>query len=79
VPSKTAEGIVSPLFPDVVQCMAIQVLEIKKSKLPCLSMARVHDDSYCAVVYLYLVNYGRSRPEEVTSAISGFLSVSAPR
>jgi AP-2 complex subunit beta-1 len=28
------------------------------------------------VVYLYLVNYGRSRPEEVTAAISGFLSVS---
>lgn len=26
------------------------------------------------VVYLYLVNYGRSRPEEVTGAISGFLS-----
>jgi len=31
------------------------------------------------VVYLYLVNYGRSRPEEVTSAISGFLSVSRSR
>jgi AP-2 complex subunit beta-1 len=26
------------------------------------------------VVYLYLVNYGRSRPEEVTGAISGFLT-----
>jgi len=31
------------------------------------------DDS---VVYLYLVNYGKARPEEVTSAISGFLAVS---
>jgi hypothetical protein len=29
-----------------------------------------------AVVYLYLVNYGRSRPDEVAYAISGFLSVS---
>lgn len=28
-------------------------------------------------MYLYLVNYGRARPEEITGAISGFLSVSA--
>ena len=30
------------------------------------------------VVYLYMVNYGRSRPEEVAGAISGFLSVRSP-
>jgi hypothetical protein len=29
-----------------------------------------------AVVYLYLVNYGRAKPEEIGYAISGFLSVS---
>jgi hypothetical protein len=28
------------------------------------------------VVYLYLVNYGKSRPEEIMAAINGFLSVS---
>jgi vesicle coat complex subunit len=30
------------------------------------------------VVYLYLVNYGKSRPEEIMGAINGFLSVSCP-
>ncbi|UZJ57041.1 hypothetical protein CBS101457_006361 [Exobasidium rhododendri] len=46
----------SPLFSDVVTCMNIQVLEIKK------------------MVYLYLINYGRSKPEQVPDAIPGFLS-----
>jgi hypothetical protein len=64
--------IVSPLFPDVVQCMQIQVLEIKKSELLHLR----HPLTSSPVVYLYLVNYGRARPEEVTVALSGFLSVS---
>ncbi len=32
-----------------------------------------------AVVYLYLVNYGRSRPEDVAHAIGGFLSDCADR
>lgn len=53
-----AQRLVSPLFPDIIQCMTIQVLEIKK------------------MVYLYLVNYGRSRPEEVAGALNGFISVS---
>lgn len=62
----------SALFPDIVQCLAIQVLEIKKSKLYYTrSPGSIAD---IAVVYLYLVNYGRSRPEEVTGAISGFLT-----
>ncbi|MCO5549531.1 hypothetical protein L7F22_003003 [Adiantum nelumboides] len=46
----------SPLFADVVACMNIQVLEIKK------------------MVYLYLINYGRSKPDLVPEAIPGFLS-----
>ncbi|PWN28224.1 putative beta-adaptin [Jaminaea rosea] len=46
----------SSLFADVVDCMGIQVLEIKK------------------MVYLYLINYGRAKPELVEHAIPGFLS-----
>ncbi|KAJ9113732.1 hypothetical protein QFC20_001757 [Naganishia adeliensis] len=47
---------VAPLFPDMIQCMAIQVLEIKK------------------MVYLYLINYARSKSDEIAHAIPGFLS-----
>ncbi|WVW82912.1 hypothetical protein I302_104926 [Kwoniella bestiolae CBS 10118] len=61
VANMTMGNDMSPLFPDIVQCMQIQVLEIKK------------------MVYLYLVNYGRLRPEEITSAIGGFLSDCADR
>ncbi|EPQ31190.1 uncharacterized protein PFL1_01378 [Pseudozyma flocculosa PF-1] len=46
----------SGLFMDVVACMNIQVLEIKK------------------MVYLYLVNYGRVKPDLVINAVPGFLS-----
>ncbi|SNX86199.1 probable beta-adaptin [Melanopsichium pennsylvanicum] len=46
----------SALFPDVVQCLNIQVLEIKK------------------MVYLYLINYARAKPDLVSNAIPGFLS-----
>ncbi|KAI9637892.1 vesicle-mediated transport-related protein [Dioszegia hungarica] len=56
VANMTMGNDMSALFPEITQCLAIQVLEIKK------------------MVYLYLVNYGRSRPEEVTGAISGFLT-----
>lgn len=52
--------------------MSIQVLEIKKSK----NIGFAEEVTYKAVVYLYLVNYGRTKPEEVAYAISGFLSVS---
>lgn len=30
---------------------------------------------HCVVVYLYLVNYGRLRPEELKGAIPSFLTV----
>lgn len=46
----------SALFPDVVQCINIQVLEIKK------------------MVYLYLINYARAKPDLVPNAVPGFLS-----
>ncbi|KAK8869651.1 hypothetical protein IAR55_000219 [Kwoniella newhampshirensis] len=61
VANMTMGNDMSPLFPDIVQCMQIQVLDIKK------------------MVYLYLVNYGRLRPEEVNGAIGGFLSDCADR
>ncbi|EIW69990.1 hypothetical protein TREMEDRAFT_38658 [Tremella mesenterica DSM 1558] len=56
VANMTMGNDVSSLFPDIVQCMSVQVLDIKK------------------MVYLFMVNYGRTRPEEITTAISGFLS-----
>ncbi|KAG8996009.1 hypothetical protein FRB94_004550 [Tulasnella sp. JGI-2019a] len=46
----------SPLFRDMVACMSIQVLEIKK------------------MVYLYLVSYGRGKPDEIQYAIVNFLT-----
>ncbi|OXG85910.1 adaptor protein complex AP-1 [Cryptococcus neoformans var. grubii Br795] len=61
VANMTMGNDVSPLFPDMIQCMAIQVLEIKK------------------MVYLYLVNYGRIRPEELKGAIPSFLTDCADR
>lgn len=48
----------SPLYPDVLACLSIQVLEIKK------------------MVYLFLVNYSRVKPEMVKHALPGLLSVS---
>jgi len=47
----------SPLYPDILACLSIQVLEIKK------------------MVYLYLVNYARVKPEMVKHALPGLLSV----
>lgn len=48
----------SPLYPDIIACLSIQVLEIKK------------------MVYLYLINYARSKPEMVKHAMHGLLEVS---
>jgi vesicle coat complex subunit len=45
----------SPLFPDVVQCLGTPLLEIKK------------------MVYLFLVNYGRSKPDQIHLVIPSFL------
>lgn len=46
-----------------------------KADAECLVCRWILFTSY-TVVYLYLVNYGRSRPEEIQYAIAGFLSVS---
>ncbi|KAG8748659.1 hypothetical protein FRC10_000050 [Ceratobasidium sp. 414] len=51
----------SALFPDVVQCMSIQVLEIKK------------------MVYLYLVSYGKGKPDQINFAVQNFLQDCADR
>ncbi|KAJ3064701.1 AP-2 complex subunit beta, partial [Quaeritorhiza haematococci] len=45
----------SPLFSDVVGCMSIPVLEIKK------------------MVYLYLINYAKGKPEMALMAVNGFV------
>ncbi|KAH8106702.1 adaptin N terminal region-domain-containing protein [Cristinia sonorae] len=45
----------SPLFTDVVQCLGIPLLEIKK------------------MVYLFLVYYGRSKPDQIHLVIPSFL------
>ena len=50
----------SPLYPDIIACLSIQVLEIKK------------------MVYLYLINYARVKPEMVTHALPGLLEVRLP-
>jgi hypothetical protein len=50
----------SSLYPDVLNCMSIQILEIKK------------------MVYLYLINYARSKPDMVKYAMDGLLTVSYP-
>ncbi|GAA6003511.1 hypothetical protein JCM10207_000368 [Rhodosporidiobolus poonsookiae] len=46
----------SPLYPDVLTCLSIQVLDIKK------------------MVYLYLINYARVKPEMVKHALGGLLA-----
>ncbi|KAM6500559.1 Adaptin N terminal region domain containing protein [Amanita muscaria] len=51
----------SPLFPDVVQCLGTPLLEIKK------------------MVYLFLVSYGRSKPDQIHLVIPNFLQDVADR
>ncbi|GAA96410.1 uncharacterized protein L969DRAFT_95739 [Mixia osmundae IAM 14324] len=46
----------SSLFPDVVACMSIPVLDVKK------------------MVYLYLINYSRSKPDMVQFALENLLN-----
>ena len=47
----------SSLYPDVITCMAIPVLEVKK------------------MVYLFLINYAKGKPEMALEAISTFRRV----
>jgi len=61
VANMTMGNDMAPLFPDIVQCMGIQVLDIKK------------------MVYLYLTNYARSKPDLVKFTMEGFLSDSHDR
>ncbi|KAH8918380.1 Adaptor protein complex beta subunit [Atractiella rhizophila] len=56
VANMTMGSDMSSLFPDVLQCITIQILEIKK------------------MVYLYLINYARSKPEMVKYAMDGLIS-----
>ncbi|GAA6059039.1 hypothetical protein JCM10212_001264 [Sporobolomyces blumeae] len=56
VASMTMGQDMSPLYPDILACLSIQILEIKK------------------MVYLYLINYARVKPEMVKHALPGLLS-----
>lgn len=47
------------MYPEVLACLSIEVLEIKK------------------MVYLFLINYSRSRPDMVDHALPNLLSVSS--
>ncbi|SGY20499.1 BQ5605_C016g08077 [Microbotryum silenes-dioicae] len=60
VASMTMGQDMSPLYPEVIACLSIEMLDIKK------------------MVYLYLINYARVRPEMVKHAMPGFLAVSRP-
>ncbi|CAI2184550.1 10818_t:CDS:2 [Funneliformis geosporum] len=55
VANMTMGNDMSPLFSDVINCMHIPVLEIKK------------------MVYLYLINYSRSKPDMAVMAIPTFI------
>ena len=57
VANMTMGNDMSPLFADVVDCMKISVLEIKK------------------MVYLYLINYSRSKPDMAAKAVDAFVKV----
>ncbi|KAJ3020609.1 AP-1 complex subunit beta-1 [Thoreauomyces humboldtii] len=52
VANMTMGNDMSPLFPDVVGCMNVPVLEVKK------------------MVYLYLINYARSKPDLAVMAVN---------
>ncbi len=66
---------VSPLFQDVVACLGTPLLEIKKSVYGAYSPQFQILMSYL-VVYLFLVSYGRSKPDQIQMVIPSFLQVS---
>ncbi|KAI8456650.1 adaptin N terminal region-domain-containing protein [Phakopsora pachyrhizi] len=61
VANMTMGNDMSSLFTDVVKCMSIPSLDIKK------------------MVYLYLINYSRSKPDLAAYAMEGFLADSSDR
>ncbi|KDE09350.1 hypothetical protein MVLG_00664 [Microbotryum lychnidis-dioicae p1A1 Lamole] len=61
VASMTMGQDMSPLYPEVIACLSIEMLDIKK------------------MVYLYLINYARVRPEMVKHAMPGFLADAGDR
>ncbi|SCV72241.1 BQ2448_4935 [Microbotryum intermedium] len=61
VASMTMGQDMSPLYPEVIACLSIEMLDIKK------------------MVYLYLINYARVRPEMVKHAMPGLLADAGDR
>ena len=65
----------SPLFTDVVQCLGTPLLEIKKSTLLAFPVVTILTHLIHIVVYLFLISYGRSKPEQIHLVIPNFLQV----
>lgn len=65
---------VSPLFTDVVPCLGTPLLEIKKSTALIHRVLFLLSD-VITVVYLFLMSYGRSRPDQINMVIPNFLQV----
>lgn len=63
---------VSPLFTDVVQCLGTPLLEIKKSLYSHDHVLTFISD-VPLVVYLFLMSYGRSKPDEIHMVIPNLL------
>jgi AP-2 complex subunit beta-1 len=70
--------LVSPLFTDVAQCLGTPLLEIKKSMPNLIRLSRPCHLSIFLVVYLFLVSYGRSKPDQIHIVIPNFLQVRRP-
>ncbi len=67
---------VSALFVDVVQCLGTPLLEIKKSASARLRLiVDGYNATLCVVVYLFLINYGRSKADSIHMVIPNFLQV----
>lgn len=76
-PSHECSTQVSALFVDVVQCLGTPLLEIKKSAFAFYTTFLVFTVRLvCAVVYLFLINYGRSKADSIHMVIPNFLQVS---
>lgn len=66
----------SALFLQVVQCMNIPVLEIKKSQSVCRTdPSFAEHPTQSSVAYLYLINYAKAKPDEIHHAIPFFEAV----
>lgn len=68
------------LFPDIVNCMQIPSLEIKKMYVRHASVPIARVDADLGLrCFLYLVNYARMKPDVALKALPILLEVRSPR